>query len=95
MIRPLSATCLRSTSARALQMECNMGYRPVCLFYDGEFRGLYLLTEKVEVNEGRVDVTDLEKANEMANPRRRGSDEARSRRPARPPTARPIFIVTA
>ncbi len=27
---------------RALQMECNMGYRPVCLFYDGEFRGLYL-----------------------------------------------------
>ena len=28
---------------RALQMECNMGYRPVCLFYDGEFRGLYLL----------------------------------------------------
>lgn len=53
---------------RALQMECNMGYRPVCLFYDGEFRGLYLLTEKVEVNEGRVDVTDLEKANEMANP---------------------------
>ena len=25
---------------RALQMECNMGYRPVCLFYDGEFRGL-------------------------------------------------------
>ena len=53
---------------RALQMECNMGYRPVCLFYDGEFRGLYLLTEKVEVNEGRVNVTDLEKANEKANP---------------------------
>ena len=26
---------------RALQMECNMGYRPVCLFYDGKFRGLY------------------------------------------------------
>lgn len=40
----------------------------MCLFYDGEFRGLYLLTEKVEVIEGRVDVTDLEKANEKANP---------------------------
>lgn len=40
----------------------------MCLFYDGEFRGLYLLTEKVEVNEGRVNVTDLEKANEKANP---------------------------
>lgn len=49
-------------------MEFNMGNRPVDLYYDGEYRGSYLLTEKVEVNSGRVDITDLEGANEEANP---------------------------
>lgn len=33
--------------------------RPVDLYYDGEYRGSYLLTEKTEVAEGRVDVRDL------------------------------------
>ncbi len=33
--------------------------RPVDLYYDGEYRGSYLLSEKTEVTEGRVDVRDL------------------------------------
>ena len=39
----------------------------VNLYYDGEYRGCYLLSEKVEVGSGRVDITDLEELNEEAN----------------------------
>ncbi len=42
--------------------------RPVNLFYDGEYRGMYLLCEKVEIKSGRVDIQDLEGAFEDANP---------------------------
>lgn len=41
---------------------------PVNLYYDGEYRGTYLLCEKVEIGSGRVDVNDLEGDNEDANP---------------------------
>lgn len=41
---------------------------PVNLFYDGEYRGAYLLCEKVEINPGRVDIVDLEAEIEAANP---------------------------
>ena len=34
--------------------------QPVDLYYDGEYRGQYLLAEKVEVNPGRVDITDYD-----------------------------------
>lgn len=40
---------------------------PVDLYYDGEYRGNYLLCEKVMVSPGRVAITDLEKKNENAN----------------------------
>ena len=40
---------------------------PIDLYYDGEYRGTYLLCEKVEVNKGRVDIYDLEGAIEDAN----------------------------
>ncbi len=39
----------------------------VNLYYDGEYRGCYLLSEKVEIDSGRVDITDLEELNEEAN----------------------------
>lgn len=42
--------------------------RPVDLYYDGEYRGSYLLCEKTEVGEGRVNVHDLEADFEEANP---------------------------
>ena len=41
---------------------------PVDLYYDGEYRGSYLLTEKVEVGEGRVDIRDLEAEIKKQNP---------------------------
>lgn len=52
----------------AMGMESNIESNYVDLYYDGEYRGCYLLTEKVEVGGGRVDITDLEELNEEANP---------------------------
>lgn len=52
----------------AAGLEPGIQCEPVNLFYDGEYRGAYLLCEKVEINSGRVDITDLEAENEAANP---------------------------
>lgn len=49
-------------------MEPGIECEPINLFYDGEYRGAYLLCEKVEINSGRIDITDLEAENEDANP---------------------------
>lgn len=42
-------------------------YHYVDLYVDGEYRGPYMLTERVEVNKNRIDITDLEKATEKLN----------------------------
>lgn len=42
--------------------------RMVDVFIDGGYRGSYYLTEKVQVASTRVALTDLQKANETANP---------------------------
>ncbi len=52
---------------KILSMPVNIENTHVDLYYDGEYRGNYLLAEKAEVGSGRVDVTDLEKKNESAN----------------------------
>ncbi|MBQ8947016.1 MAG: CotH kinase family protein [Lachnospiraceae bacterium] len=48
---------------------------PVDLYYDGEYRGNYLLAEKVQIAPGRVDITDLEAGTDAANP---GKDLSRN-----------------
>lgn len=64
-------TALRNVLAlnigRALGMESNIESRWVDLYYDAEYRGSYLLTEKVEIADGRVDIADLEEVNEEIN----------------------------
>lgn len=52
----------------AMNMVPGIECRPVNLYYDGEYRGAYLLCEKVEINKGRVPIEDLEEAFENANP---------------------------
>lgn len=52
----------------AMQIQPGIESRSVNLFYDGEYRGVYLLSEKVEIGSGRVDITDLEEINESVNP---------------------------
>ena len=43
-------------------------YRWVDLYINGDYLGNYIICESVEVGENRVDIPDLEKANEAANP---------------------------
>lgn len=65
-------TLLRNKTVYDLSVDMGMDpgiqCRPVNLYYDGEYRGLYLLCEKVEIKSGRVDIEDLEGAIEDANP---------------------------
>ncbi|MBQ8497096.1 MAG: CotH kinase family protein [Clostridia bacterium] len=58
----------------ALDIPYNIDYRFVNLYIDGEYRGLYMITEKVQVDNNRVDITDLEKANENANEGKAGDE---------------------
>ena len=65
------ATMLRNAVAfdlaEGLDMDIVMGYRYVDLYYDGEYRGTYMLCEKVSIGSGRVDIHDLEEDNDEAN----------------------------
>ena len=72
-------TLLANRVMFALAADLGLDYtphcRPVDLYYDGEYRGSYLLSEKTEVGEGRVEVRDLEEAIEKANPDVEDMDE--------------------
>ena len=52
--------------------ETGMKYAVKCVETDvwvnGTYYGLYLLTEKIQIGKGRVDITNLEKATEKVNP---------------------------
>ena len=64
-------TVMRNTLIYNLGRELGMEFCTenhwINLYYDGEYRGCYLLSEKVEIDSGRVDITDLEELNEDAN----------------------------
>ena len=53
--------------AKELGVPYTHDYEPVDLYYDGEYRGSYLLTEKTEVSSSRVDIEDLDELVEAAN----------------------------
>ena len=57
--------CLSMADYAGLQYT--PGCAPVDLYLNHAYHGTYLLTEKIEVNENRVDIFDLEEANEEAN----------------------------
>lgn len=54
-----------------LALACGVPFaqesRYVDLYIDGDYRGVYLLTEKMEIDRNRIDITDLEKATEQVN----------------------------
>ena len=68
----LDASFIRNSLFFDMAAEMGVAYspnsRPVDLYYDGEYRGTYLLSEKTEVGDGRVDIHNLEKDFEDANP---------------------------
>lgn len=56
---------LRNQIALDLAREMGFASTPRCeqvdLFYDGDYRGTYLLTEKIDVGENGVEITDFDK----------------------------------
>ncbi len=52
----------------AVGVPYNIDYRFVNFYVDGEYRGMYMLCEKVQIDGNRIDIEDLEKATEKANP---------------------------
>ena len=63
---------MRNSAALALARELGVEFTTDCRYVDlwanGEYLGLYQLCEKVEVGTNRVEIADLKKANEAANP---------------------------
>lgn len=66
------STMMRDKTFKDLAAELGMEYAInsdwVNLYYDGEYRGVYLLGEKVSVGSTGVDITDMEEAYEELNP---------------------------
>ena len=58
---------LVTTLAKDLGLPYTIDNTPVDLYYDGEYRGSYLLTDKVEVGEENLDIEDLDGLIEEAN----------------------------
>lgn len=46
--------------ARYLGLDSTPEYRYVDLYFDGEYRGSYMITEKVQINSGRIEIEELE-----------------------------------
>ena len=68
---PRDKSLLRNRITMDMARAAGLASTPDCssvdLYVNGEYLGNYLLTEKVEINEGRVDIADLEKATEEVN----------------------------
>lgn len=67
----LDTTMERNYLAQKLALELGLAQSPDCgyvdLYYDGVYRGTYLLSEKAQIGKGRVDIYDLEEENEKLN----------------------------
>lgn len=65
-------TLIRNNLIYAFSKEIGLENSPdgeaVDLYYDGDYRGSYYLCEKVEIGDNRVEIDDLEKDVEEANP---------------------------
>lgn len=68
----IDESLLRNQISFDLAAEFKLPHTPHCtsvdLYYDGEYRGVYLLVEKTEISKGRVSIRSLEEAIEEANP---------------------------
>lgn len=53
--------------AREVGIPYAIGSQPIDVYVNGDYYGLYLLTEKVQIGKSRIDITNLEKATEALN----------------------------
>ena len=64
-------TMLRNQIVYTMASYVGLPYTPevvqVDVYFNHEYNGIYLLTEKIEVNKSRVDINDLEAANKAVN----------------------------
>ena len=63
--KSLIKTSMALDIAEYLQMKGTPEHTYVNLYFDGEYRGLYQLTEKVQINSGRVEIAELEEHNSV------------------------------
>lgn len=67
----LDQSLLRNRIAYALSRQAGLPYTPdaefVDLYLDGEYRGVYQLTERVQIHRERVNITDLADATQLLN----------------------------
>jgi hypothetical protein len=72
LANPYDPTLMRNymiySFGKEIGLENTPEGKPVDLYYDGVYRGSYYLCEKVEIGDGRVEIDELEKAVEKANP---------------------------
>ena len=65
-------SCIAEPVLFGLARQTDLAYTPesrhAALFVNGEYLGLYRVSEKVQVGKNRLDIDDLDKANEKANP---------------------------
>lgn len=67
----MDVSLLRNKVTFALAQALNLNYTSQCrtvdLYLNGEYYGVYLLCEKVQIGSSRIPITDLEKATEELN----------------------------
>lgn len=67
----VDATMIHDKLCKDLATDLNMAGSPDCqwvdLYYDGQYRGTYLLSEKLTISSTGIDITDLEGAYEDVN----------------------------
>ena len=54
--------------SRAIGLRYAVSCVQADVWINGNYNGLYLITEKVQIGKGRIDITNLEKATEKVNP---------------------------
>ncbi|WP_455437410.1 CotH kinase family protein [Hungatella hathewayi] len=64
-------SCIRNKLVYGVAADAGLAYTPdsefVDLWIDGEYFGLYLLTDRINISEGSVDITNLEEATGAVN----------------------------
>ena len=65
------------SAAKCTRLPYTVSCAYVDLFINGDYRGNYLVCEKIEVSKNRIDIADLDEENEKANPTLKVSDAQR------------------
>ena len=68
--------------SRAAGLKYAVGCVQADVWINGSYNGLYLMTEKIQIGKGRIDITNLEKATKKVNPDPFDAGEEQTEKPA-------------